>query len=141
MPYATLQDLETRYGADEINQLTDRDNDGNNDPDVVDSALNSASSEMDSYLGVRYSTPIATVSDNLNRVCCDIARFLLHDDAATDEVEARYNRAIKWLQAIASGKAVLTDDNGAEIGSNRLTKGVRYDSSERYFTDKSMASY
>jgi len=141
MAYATLQDLENRFGEAEINQLADRDNDGNNDTDVVESALDSATSEINSYLGVRYSTPITSVSDNLNRVCCDIARYLLHDDAAIDEVESRYKRAISWLKDIASGKAILTDDTGTSVSSNSGATSVKYESSERQFTDATMAGY
>ncbi len=142
MAYATLTDLETRFGSDEINNLSDRDNDGSNDAGVVDGALNEASGEIDSYLGVKYTIPIASPSDNLIRTCCDIARFRLHKDLATEEVDSRYKKAIAWLKDLASGKAILTDASGNPILiGNTNTGGVKYYSSERNFTDDLMASY
>lgn len=142
MPYATLQDLERRFGEREITQLADRNLDGTNDLQVVDDALMAASSEMDSYLGARYEIPIMSISDNLNRTCCDIARYLLHENAAIEEVEKRYKRAIAWLTELARGKAVLTDAGGAVITeTGKATGGVRSFSSRRQFTDVSMRGF
>lgn len=143
MPYATLQDLETRFGQQEINQLADRDCDGGNDVDVVEEALAAATSEIDSYIAVRYTVPITSISDNLNKVCCDIARYLLHENAAIDEVEKRYSRAVSWLKDIAAGKAVLTDESGQPIVDGAPSSGssIKHFSTPRRFDDKSMAGY
>jgi len=143
MSYATLTDLETRFGSEEINQLSDRDDDGSNDVDVVEGALSEASSEIDSYLGSKYAIPIASPSDNLIRTCCDIARFRLHKDMATDEVEFRYKQSITWLKDLSAGRAVLTDANGALISIGGTTSGgsIKFSSSDRQFTEETMAGF
>lgn len=143
MTYATSQDMVVRFGEREITQLADRNLDGTNDPEVVGKALASASSEIDSYLAVRYSVPVMSVSDNLNRVCCDIARYLMHENAAIEEVESRYKRAVAWLKDISTGKALLTDENGKTIDANgdQASVGVRYFASKRQFTDEKMSGF
>jgi phage gp36-like protein len=142
MAYALLTDLEERFGVDEINQLSDRDNDGVNDVGVVDGALDDATDEINSYLARKYTVPVVSVSANLKKTCCDIARYLLHGDAATEEVEKRYKRAVAWLNDLASGKAVLTDASGVVTAiAGTSTSGVKSFSNDRLFTDESLASY
>lgn len=142
MAYATLTDLEERFGQEEINELSDRDNDGSNDVNVVDNALTDATDEINSYLARKYTVPVVSISANLKKTCCDIARYLLHEDAATDEVEKRYKRAVDWLKDLSSGKAVLTDANGDIVTiAGTSTGGVQSFSNDRSFTDESLAGF
>lgn len=109
MPYADLDDATDLYGEDYVLSSVDRDDDGNPDVEALRAALGQASSEMDSYLGVRFTVPIAPVPQLLVRYCVDIAIYQLAPDAGsyTDEKRRRYEDAIRWLQAVAAGKAAL----------------------------------
>lgn len=107
--YATQQDIIDRYGEQHLLILADRDNDGQADTDVVDQALQDATSEIDTYVAAKYVTPLATVPDALKRICVDIVVYRLASDRgrATDEARKRYEDAIGLLRRIASGEVSL----------------------------------
>jgi len=104
MAYCTEQDLITRYGEKELIQLTDKDNVGQLDLDVIESAIADADSLIDGYLGGRYGLPIKPVPRALGRIACEICRYYLYENLASDEVKDRYNEAVKSLKAISKGE-------------------------------------
>ena len=61
MSYAVKFDLDTRFGIEEILQLSDRDNSGVTDSGVIDAALSDAQVEIDGYLAVRYALPLSSI--------------------------------------------------------------------------------
>jgi phage gp36-like protein len=107
--YAAFADLVARYGEAEIAQLTDRDTppSGAADEAVAERALLDADAEIDAYLAGRYALPLASPPPVLRRVACDIARYRLWDDRASEEVRLRYEDARRLLQAIADGHVAL----------------------------------
>ncbi len=120
MAYASEQDMVDRFGADELIQLTDRDGLGVVDSALVAQALADASDVIDGHLAGRYALPLATVPGVLRLLCCDIARFLLHDDRATEAVERRHRDALAYLERVASGAVALglSDDGQRAAGSD-----------------------
>lgn len=107
MAYATRADYVSRFGADELLQLTDRNRDDVEDAGVLDQAFADAGAEIDSYLQSRYALPLPTVPAALVRICCDITRYRLFNDRAIDEVRNRYTDAVKYLTSIANGVVQL----------------------------------
>jgi phage gp36-like protein len=107
MPYATLADLTTRYGEDEIRQRSDHAGIGSIDTAVVNQALADASAEIDAYLSGRFTLPLATVPPHLVRICCAIARYRLWDDAMPERVRVEYQDAVRLLESIAKGMVTL----------------------------------
>lgn len=107
MPYAVRQDYVDRFGLAELVQLVDRDRDDVEDTGVLDQAIGDAGAEIDGYLSTRYALPLATVPAVLVRVCCDITRYRLHDQRATEEVRARYTDAVRYLTSLSSGTVQL----------------------------------
>jgi phage gp36-like protein len=102
--YATHDDLISRFGALAIAELESMHNDGSL---AVKNALSDASEKMNSYLSIRYQTPL-NKTEHLKLVCADIARYLLYMNEPTDEVESRYKEALKWLQDVGAGSANVT---------------------------------
>ena len=102
--YATRDDLVGRFGDMAVGQLESMHDDG---LQATANALSDASEKMNSYLSIRYKTPL-NKTEHLKLVCADIARYLLYMNEPTDEVEARYKEAIKWLQDVGAGKANVT---------------------------------
>lgn len=141
MSYATLSDMERLFGSDEVTELSDRDNDDVNDSGVVDGALEDATDFMNTYLAKRYVTPLTSISESIVKACCQLARYALHKDAATDQVAADKKAVIMWLKDLASGKAILTDEDGTAIEVGKTTSGVKHFASERVFTDETLASF
>jgi len=107
MPYAAIADLITRYGEDELVQLTDRAGAGVIDAAVAQRALADADAEIDGYLAVRHTLPLDDVPPLLVRIACDITRYRLWDDRASEEVRMRYEDARRVLEAIAAGRVTL----------------------------------
>jgi phage gp36-like protein len=108
MTYATQTDLEDAFGATEILQLADRDQDEVIDAGVIEAALARADSVIDGYLGGRYALPLATpFPPVIVATACDLARYWLHDDAATERVREGFEDAMAWLKDVAVGKVLL----------------------------------
>jgi len=139
MSYATIADLRQWIDEATLVQLTDDDDTGLVNEDVVATVLESASIEIDGYLGGRYPLPLATPPAILGKYCVDIAGWLLYvrrDAGAPPHWLERYKTAIAFLNKVAAGTLKLgagdpegTGSNGtlvvaaadAEFSSNKLT--------------------
>ena len=108
MAYATQTDIETLYGADAL-AVADRDGDGVADAATVTRALEAASAEIDSYVGVRFDLPLAGTHPVLTQYCVDIALYRLSVAATyvTEEGRQRYEDAIAGLKRVAKGEQFL----------------------------------
>ena len=134
MAYILVSDLLARFGAEEIAQISDRATPRLVTADlltaaaagsdlsswssdqrtaaaaalaIVQSAIDDAQSEVDSYLAGRYSTPLATPPEVIKRLTADIVRYCLADDHAPEAVQKRYDAGGTFLRSIASGKITL----------------------------------
>jgi phage gp36-like protein len=107
MAYVDRTALVRRFGDQEVTNLEDPDNTGVAAASVSADALDDASQEADSYIGVRYTLPLPSVPEPVVRCVCDIARFRLYKDRPTEEVKYRYERTIKWLEQLAKGSVSL----------------------------------
>lgn len=105
----------------------------------IDEAIADAGQQIDGYLGKRYPLPIVPAPTLLKRLAASIARFLLHDDAATDEIRKRYEDSVRTLQAIAKGEMSLgLDDPSPARGAGAVGTKTRRD---RVFSRDSLADY
>lgn len=111
MSYATEVDMLARFGAEEMTALTDRDGNGSAVSGMMERALDDASAEIDVYLAGRYALPLAHVPTVLVRIACDIARYRLWADRASDEVRRRYEDARRFLEALAKGDVRMGADS------------------------------
>lgn len=109
MPYATQPDLVTRFGTAELAQLTDHVAGATIDTAVIARALADADAQIDLALRKRYTLPLASVPEVLVRLACDIARYLLWDVRANEQVRTRYKDAVALLDRIAAGDVLLGD--------------------------------
>lgn len=118
--YAQVDDFVVRIGERESIELTDREMHGVVDEDLLQVALADSSSQIDGYLGGRYKLPLATVPQNLVRICCDLARYHLTSKSSvtmTEEVENRYKFCLKELENISKGVVSLSLDEEAAAES------------------------
>lgn len=141
MAYLLVSDLITRFGAEELAQLADRgqprlvtvdlltaaaagdDMAGWSPADseataatlvVLGQAIADAESAIDGYLASRYATPLATPPAVVKRLACDIARYYLYDDHATEAVTKRYDAAIAFFRDVSAGKVTLGPEAQSE---------------------------
>lgn len=110
-PYATAAQAIARLSLSEAVMLTDRECTGEVDRDRLTAALVSASVEIDSYIGTRYSIPVMIdpVPLTLVEACIDMAVYRLSRGAVvlTEEVKSIYDRHVRWLKDVAAGKASI----------------------------------
>jgi phage gp36-like protein len=141
MPYATQADLEARFGQRELIQLTDRaiPPTGAVDGAVLNAALADADARIDAYLQGRYTLPLADAPAILVQLASDIARYLLQDDRATDEVRRRYGDAIRYLEQVAAGKVSLSPAPGGETAVS--SDAPQYSSAPRVFSAETLGDY
>jgi phage gp36-like protein len=108
----SLDDMLAAFGEEELLAITDRENAGDINQDVLDKGLDKAISEAWSYLAGRYTRPeTGPLPAVLTAVICDIARYRLTGGPATETevISERYKLAISWLKQIASGAASLPE--------------------------------
>jgi phage gp36-like protein len=115
MAYATAQDMLDRFGASEMEQLTDISKPRLNAVDsvVLDRALEDATALINGYLISRYSLPLASVPDNLKVMCCGIARYQLMSRSPDDRAKADYENAFKFLVGVNRGDVQLFPPSAA----------------------------
>jgi phage gp36-like protein len=122
MLYCSKQGLIDRFGEDELIQLTDRDSLDIINDEVLNRAIEDASSKMDAYLS-RFSFTANTLAKSLEPLACNIARYNLYDDEPTEIIATRYKDAIAFLKAVNKGEISLgtnTEDN--EVTTNDLAE-------------------
>lgn len=116
MSYATLDDLTSRFGEDEVLQLTDADRSGVPDPDTIERAQSDADAEIDAALIARYALPMAPVPKLLVRIACDLMRESFYTSAMPDVVKDRATVSRRLLASISRGDIRL-DAPGASVDS------------------------
>lgn len=113
MPYSTLADILGRIPEIRLIELTDESSPnptGTVQESVVDLAIQDADAEIDSYLGQRYTLPLAVAPKVLTKISLDLAiyaLFLGRVERMPDGLEARRKSALALLQMIADGKMSL----------------------------------
>lgn len=138
--FATEADMLVRFSETELVQLTNRNKRATTiDSLVLDRALTDADAEIEARLVARYTLPLATVPWLLVNLACDIARWRLYDDRATDQVTRRYEDAVKRLSEIASGKLSLGLD--AEAAATPPVDGPTATPTTRVFSRDLLKDY
>jgi phage gp36-like protein len=127
MAYATIDDVVKLYGNRPLMISADRNRDGIVDLESINTGLESASAEIDSYLGIRYrSLPLANPSSMLRTICIDIFIYRMSNNEAamTEEIFNRYKAAIDWLKLVAKGDvSAEAVGNGSSTGSGGAPTG------------------
>lgn len=138
MPYASQTNLEDRYGADVLLELADRDGDDEVDAPVITRALADADAIADTYIGRRYTLPLASTPAALVTAAAQLAFYYLHRDRPTDEARRDYEDALAWLKDVAAGRAEL-DVAGAEPETE--ADGLETSGPDRVFSRTTMEGF
>lgn len=139
MAYATQQNMIDRFAEEELVQLTDRQDTGVIDVAVLNLALADADAEIEGYLVGRYQLPLASVPPILAHIACDLARYHLYDDHATDHVRQRYEDARNLLQNIAKGNVQL--GLPASAGAAPVAGSPQASAPIRVFTNETLKDF
>jgi len=137
MPYTTLTRLLERMPESVLIDLTDDAGTGGINEQAIDRAIADADTEIDSYIGRRYVTPVVPVPDLLGRLSLDLVAEILYARRAHATTPEAVTRAAKTARAIlvdiAANKADIpglaeTDTSGTSAC------GASFDADERLFT-------
>lgn len=107
--YCTSQDLQDRFGAEELLQLAPGVG-GVLDTARVQRACEDAGDLADGYLRARYALPLSAVPRLLVQLTAAIARFELHhggDRQPTDQATKARDQAVQFLRDVQAGRADL----------------------------------
>ncbi len=85
---------------------------------VLGQALADAAAEIDGYLVTRLALPLDPVPAVLLRIACDLARYHLYDDGASEAVRARYEDAVAFLKGVAAGRVGLGETGDGTAGDD-----------------------
>lgn len=109
MAYSTLEDLKTYMPERHLLQLTDQDDVGEIDEEIVDDAISRADNMIDAYLRGRYPSPITgTVPSEIKDISTKLAAYNLYRKnmqmTLPEMVKDEYKDAMQLLKDIQSGK-------------------------------------
>ena len=109
MSYATIADIRSELDEDVLVQLTDDDDTGETDTDIVDKALADANAVVDGYIGKRHDLPFASPPAILAKLETDIAIVNLFNrrNGPPEHRQKQYENAIAFLEKVNAGKITL----------------------------------
>ncbi len=132
--YATIADMVSRFGADEVLRFSAGDGPlpETIQPARIEQAIGDASVLIDSYLRRRYAVPLAAVPQAVVRAACVLARYDLAqggDREPSEQMRLARKEVIAWLEGIAAGTVTL--EGVAPIAA---TGGARVSDRDRDFS-------
>ena len=114
MSYSTKDDILLQIDEETLINLTDDDDSGTIDDNVVNRAIADADALIDSYLSSRYAIPLLSAPAIIKNISVDIAIYNLYSrrtDTIPDIRKDRFTNALKYLQDITNGKIALQGGN------------------------------
>ena len=137
MAYSTLTDVKKLIPEDTLIQLTDDEGAGVINEARVTEAIAQADSEIDSYLGIRYSVPLSPVPDVVKKLSVDMAIYNLYS-RRVEEIPAtradRYKNSIRLLEGISKGTVSIGEKIEPEEAVSGDQPQVSTSESDRIFT-------
>lgn len=128
--YATVDDMIRRYGEVEMIRLSVADGTVPEAvvPGRIEGAIADASQLIDSYLRVRYATPVVPAPAELVRSTCLLARYDLAlggEREPTEQMRLARKEVIAWLEKLAAGSATLEGAIALSAGGGARTSDRR----------------
>jgi phage gp36-like protein len=141
MAYSALADIELAIPEATVIQLTDDENSGVVDENIVSEAIRQADSVIDSYCSSRYGVPFSPVPDVIKTCSVDIAIYNLYSRRAEElpgTRKDRYNNAMKILEGIAKGIVTIGETTEpAREGGPQCNLGE----DDKTFTKSTLGNY
>ena len=110
--YLSNADYISKYGEAETKRLTDEAKTGSIDTEKLTEALEDGTVVVESYIGQRYQTPVASPPRLLQTFVGALAREALHKSQKPDAVVEDADRARSQLKDIARGIMTLPIPTG-----------------------------
>jgi phage gp36-like protein len=139
--YANRNDFIDAFGSIEAVALTNIDSPTATTVNlaILDRALADAAAEINSYLARAYTLPLESVPDTLVWASCDIARYRLDKNRASEDVRRRYEDVIRWLKDLSRGVASLGLDASGSVPSEVHLASIS--AAPRVYSHETLADY
>lgn len=124
MATLTANDLVTRFGEQEVIELSDRENRQNIDYQVVNKAVEDAQELAQSYYNAAGLFGVAFDAATVAKMA-DVAIYRLCEDGASETRIARHNAAIKWFEYLVEHPSMVKQNGSskATVGRSRMVRG------------------
>ncbi len=112
--------------------------------EIIERAIDDASSEIDGYLNKRYSTPLGNVPNVITKICKDIAlyniflRIGIKQGSAEESYYNQYKQDIKYLENVAKGLIDIGVSTGEQSGTSNNIGDFRVNSNNRMFSRQTL---
>lgn len=141
MAYCTPDDIRQRIPAGVLADLTDDVSGEVVDDAIIAEMAESASSLMDSYFRINYSTPLSPVPEIVKHYCAWLTvynlfsrRGILSDDPE-NTVRLNHDEVLAWLKQVAAKSAGLPVDEPAR------DEQIRFIGEDKLFTRTKMTDF
>lgn len=110
---------------------------------LLEQTITDAEAEINGYIAARYTVPFVNPPAIINKIAKDIAAYNMVSRVGIDEQDrdktylTRYNAAIKYLEAVATGKIELGTSSTAQMAK----KNFQMQSSKRVFSRDKMRGW
>ena len=140
MAYSAKADIQKEISDAELIGLTDDEGLGIINDERITAAIAKADALIDSYIGSVEETPLTTVAPIIKQHSVTIAIYYLYSrrSAIPESRAQNYKDAVKNLQDIADGKAVLPPTTAGDIASGNE---VNITNEDRIFTRTKMKGF
>jgi phage gp36-like protein len=141
MPYCTQNDLENLIPVTELAELTSESGDTPNS-ELIAEIIDRVGAEIDSYISVRYRTPLLTIPNLIKALSVDMAIYHLYTrrSAVPAIRQTKYQDAINFLQNVGLGKSNIIGPEGKDI-LEKSSKLVSVNGSQRIFSRTDWGNY
>jgi len=142
MAYSAQSDILEQIDEDVLIQLTDDDDAGVVDADVVTRAIADADGLIDGYCGRRRTVPFTTIPPLVRKFSVDIAIYNLYArrKGAPEDRRNRFKEAVDFLKGVASGTNSLGEDDPEGTGTGDAPE-MSTNNPERIFTRGKMSGF
>jgi phage gp36-like protein len=141
MPYSDLTDIENQIDESDLIGLTDDEDTGAHNSGRILRAIDDADSEINGYIGMRYTVPLDPVPVLIRKFSTDIAVWNLYArrEGAPEDRKIRYEKALEYLKGVAKGIFSLGENDPAETPSDSARPELTY--AERIFSREKMRDF
>ena len=139
MSYSVLTDLQNGLRADALIQLTDDENTGQVNQDVVNEAIARGDAMINSYCSSKFIVPFAVPAPDIIRMLSeDVAIYHLYarrGEEIPGSVNDKFRNALKQLADIAKGLVDLGVADSAEASMDEPDISISTSTANRIFTN------
>lgn len=140
MAYCAKADILGQISEYQLIELTDDNKTGAENDTIITQAIADSDSEIDGWVGKRYTVPLSPVPAIVKKLSIDIAIYNLYARrrGLPEDRKERYSNAITFLKAVSKGDATLGEDDPSGVPQSQT---VDIESNTRVFSHSNLEGF